>query len=58
VIEGNDVTILDYKTNNIDDPAYDDQLRTYADYVQRLGYTVKGLWIMSLVQATMRKVID
>jgi hypothetical protein len=58
VIEGKTVTIFDYKTNQIDDSAYDSQLNTYADYVRSLGYTVNGMMIISLVQARMREVIE
>jgi ATP-dependent exoDNAse (exonuclease V) beta subunit len=58
VIEGKTVTIFDYKTNQIDDSAYDAQLNTYADYVRSLGYTVNGMIIISLVQARMREVIE
>jgi RecB family endonuclease NucS len=58
VIENKTVTILDYKTNHLDDSAYDVQLHTYADYVKSLGYNVKGMFIISLVQARMREVIQ
>ncbi len=48
VIEGNEATIIDYKTNNIDDIAYNNQLQTYALYLNQQGLTIKNLILISI----------
>ncbi|MFZ9781768.1 MAG: UvrD-helicase domain-containing protein, partial [Bacilli bacterium] len=56
VIQGDKVTILDYKTNDIDDPLYETQVITYATYMKQQGFHVQSLWLLSLVQGKLKKV--
>jgi hypothetical protein len=55
VIEGTKATILDYKTNNIEDEGYLSQLQTYARYLTSVGLTVEGMYLISLTKATLKK---
>jgi len=56
IIEGNQATILDYKTANIDDPTYMDQLKTYQRYVESRGLQVVATYLISLTKATIKQV--
>lgn len=56
VIQGDKVTILDYKTNDIDDLLYETQVITYATYMKQQGFHVQSLWLLSLVQGKLKKV--
>ena len=55
VIEGNQATIVDYKTTHIDDPAYEQQLATYQRYLQARGLTVVGKYLISLTQGQIKE---
>ena len=55
VIEGTKASILDYKTNNIEDEGYLSQLQTYARYLTSVGLTVEGMYLISLTKATLKK---
>jgi ATP-dependent helicase/nuclease subunit A len=56
VIENNQATILDYKANNIDDPSYIEQLSTYQRYIESRGIQVISKYLISLINAKMKKV--
>lgn len=55
IIQGNQATILDYKTNQLDDPAYTKQVQHYARYVEQRGLLVKELYLVSLVQGVIKE---
>ena len=50
--EGKTLTLVDYKTKRIDDPAYLKQLAIYAEDLTLLGYTIKSLNLVSILDAT------
>ena len=55
-IEGKKAIIIDYKTSDIANPSYDLQLSRYRDYLVTQGYeTIEG-YLISLVEAQVRKV--
>ena len=56
IMEGQKITILDYKTSNIEDEAYAFQLQTYADYFVQQGFSIEGLYLLSLTQALIKKI--
>jgi len=56
IMEGQKITILDYKTSNIEDEAYALQLQTYADYFVQQGFSIEGLYLLSLTQALIKKI--
>ena len=56
IIEGNQATILDYKTTHIDDPSYLAQLKTYQRYVESRGLQVVARYLISLTQAMLKQV--
>ncbi len=56
IIQGKQATILDYKTNNIEDPNYVSQLQTYARYLTSVGLTVDSMYLISLTKATLKKI--
>jgi ATP-dependent helicase/nuclease subunit A len=56
IIEGGTATILDYKTTNIDDPAYPKQLAAYQRYVQSRGMVVTAMYLISLTTNQMKQV--
>ena len=45
VFEGNNVTIIDYKTGTAY-PEYANQLKTYSSAIQKMGYSVTGCMIV------------
>ncbi len=55
IIQGNQVTILDYKTNNIEDPNYVTQLQSYASYLTSRGLKVESMYLISLTKATIKR---
>ena len=50
IIEGNQVTVIDYKTNHIDDEAYTKQLQAYGQYLNTQQLTIKALILLSIQQ--------
>jgi ATP-dependent helicase/nuclease subunit A len=56
IIQGKQATILDYKTNNIEDPNYVNQLQTYARYLTSAGLIVDSMYLISLTKATLKKI--
>jgi ATP-dependent helicase/nuclease subunit A len=56
VIENGKATILDYKTTNIDDVAYQQQLSMYQRYVQARGLEVTGLYLISLTTHQLKQI--
>lgn len=55
IIQGNQATILDYKTNNIEDPNYVTQLQSYASYLTSRGLKVESMYLISLTKATIKR---
>jgi hypothetical protein len=53
-IEGNKATIIDYKTNQIDDEAYVKQLQTYGRYLITQGLKIKALILLSIQQSKLK----
>ncbi len=56
IIEGNQATIIDYKTNHIDDEAYTKQLQTYGYYLKGQGLTIKALILLSIQQSHLKQI--
>lgn len=56
IIEDGRATILDYKTTNVDDLAYLQQLKTYQQYIQSRGLTMAGMYLISLTTGQMKQV--
>jgi ATP-dependent helicase/nuclease subunit A len=56
IIENGKATILDYKTTNVEDPAYPKQLATYDRYVESRGIEVVSMYLISLTTNQMKKV--
>ena len=54
IIEGNQATIIDYKTNQIDDEAYVKQLQTYGRYLITQGLKIKALILLSIQQSKLK----
>ena len=56
VIKDNEVMIIDYKTNNIYDEAYDEQLNGYRKYIeQKFNKNIK-MYLCSIVKGKYREV--
>ena len=53
----NHIDIIDYKLKNLDDDAYDTQLRGYRDYVSGKSDKKINLYLYSLLENNVRKVI-
>jgi hypothetical protein len=56
ILEGEKATILDYKTTNINDPMYLQQLGSYQRYIQSRGLIVTNLYLISLTTNQMKQV--
>jgi ATP-dependent exoDNAse (exonuclease V) beta subunit len=56
IIEEGKATIIDYKTTNIDDPAYLQQLKSYQQYIQSRGLKIKMMYLISLTKSQMKQV--
>lgn len=56
IIEGNQVTIIDYKTSDIEDTSYIHQLMTYQHYLESQGLKVNAKYLISLVQGRMKRI--
>ena len=56
ILEGNQATIIDYKTNHIDDEAYAKQLKTYGHYLKGQGLTIKALILLSIQQSQLKQI--
>jgi ATP-dependent exoDNAse (exonuclease V) beta subunit len=54
IIQGNQATIIDYKTNQLDDPAYINQVQHYARYLEQRGLVIQELYLVSLLQGVMK----
>jgi ATP-dependent helicase/nuclease subunit A len=54
IIEGNQATIIDYKTNQIDDEAYVKQLQAYGRYLKTQGLTIKAQMLLSIQQSKLK----
>jgi ATP-dependent helicase/nuclease subunit A len=55
IIQGNQATIIDYKTNQLDDPAYINQVQHYARYLEQRGLVIQELYLVSLLQGVMKE---
>jgi ATP-dependent exoDNAse (exonuclease V) beta subunit len=56
IIENGKATILDYKTTNLEDPAYPKQLATYQRYVESRGIDVVSMYLIALTTSQIKKV--
>ena len=56
ILEGEKATILDYKTTNINDPMYLQQLGSYQRYIQSRGLIVTNLYLISLTTNQVKQV--
>jgi ATP-dependent exoDNAse (exonuclease V) beta subunit len=54
VLEGDQATIIDYKTNQIDDEAYVKQLQTYGRYLITQGLKIKALILLSIQESKLK----
>jgi ATP-dependent helicase/nuclease subunit A len=54
IIQGDSATIVDYKTNDINDMAYENQLKFYQTYLISRGLKVTTLVLVSLKQALVK----
>ena len=50
------IDIIDYKTKNIDDEAYNDQLEVYRQYISTILDLPINLYLYSIIDSTYRKV--
>jgi ATP-dependent helicase/nuclease subunit A len=56
ILRGNQVTIVDYKTDHIDDPLYVQQLQQYAMWMHRQNLQVSSLILISLRKGLLKNV--
>ncbi|MBM3909336.1 MAG: UvrD-helicase domain-containing protein [Firmicutes bacterium] len=57
ILEGKDATIIDYKTNQIEDEAYEKQLLTYAKFIKSQGFFIKDLILISISQNKFKRIL-
>ena len=58
IIKDNEVDIIDFKFRNIDDEAYDRQLRTYKGYISKIIKLPIKMYLLSAVTGKYREVKD
>ena len=56
IIDGNNATIVDYKTKDISNPSYDKQLERYRNYLLSQGFTTVKGYLISLIDGQIRNV--
>jgi predicted RecB family nuclease len=54
ILEGNQATIVDYKTKAIDDPLYEQQLQAYASWLVDKGLIIKEKILISLTESKLK----
>lgn len=57
IIYDDHIDIIDYKTKNIDDEAYDNQVRSYRDYIASISSLPISMYLYSIIDSTYR-IID
>ena len=50
--------IIDYKTKNIDDEHYDEQLNGYRNYIRQLSNKEVKCYLYSIIDETYREVVE
>ena len=58
IIKDNEIDIIDFKFANIDDEAYDKQLRTYKSYIAKISNLPIKMYLLSAVNGKIREVKD
>ncbi len=58
LIEGDEMTIVDYKLKNIDDPLYDKQLNGYRHFISKKTGKVTKCYLYSIIDERYREVAD
>ena len=50
------IDIIDYKTKNIDDLEYDNQVKIYRDYISKISSLPIRLYLYSIIDGTYREI--
>ena len=58
LIEGEDMTIIDYKLKNIDDSAYDKQLNGYRRFIEKKTGKKTRCFLYSILDEVYREVLN
>lgn len=56
LLKENEIILVDYKTKDIDDPAYIEQIAIYRDYLKKTFHRPVKAYLLSLLLATYREV--